>query len=385
MKKVVIIFLAAVFMLAMYVPVSAADWDLYGMAKVNTFWTDYDEDTTFGPFGTLSGMDDTTQLDHNLSSVARIGGTVQSGFIGGHFEYGTFGGNANIRHLYGTVDMPFGELLVGQTWTPYGLGMFISGQAYADEEGMLPYVGYTHRRNMIQLSVEGFKFALVEPARVDFDDVVSGGDSEVMLPQLQASYDMSLADGISLHLAGAFQTYDLKGQVQEVDEDGDLVMDEDETPVMVDAPWDGETFNAFGVTANARFTMMDPIYINVGGFYAQNQRHLGGIYSYFPAELDVDDPSGIADTESFGGLLVIGTAVNEIGLELGAGYMEQENDNWTDPFTMMTVYANAKIPLTPDGNAFIKPEIGYYDYDTDADDVDLGDKMYAGLLWQVNF
>jgi len=362
MKKVVIIFLAAVFMLAMYVPVSAADWNIYGSARVQTFFTDYDEDlinpTTLNLDPALDPRADTTQFEHNLNQVSRFGLQAQNGLIGGHFEAG-FAPGIYTRHIYGTVDMPFGQLLVGQSWTPYGAGSFISSQVYKNDEGGLPFIGYGHRKPMIQLSVENFKIALVEPQRLGFVGV-EAGDSEVFLPMVQASYDVAL-DGIHLHFAGAFQTYDLENEEED---------------------WDGETLNALGVTANARFTMMDPMYFNIGAFYGMNHAVIDATYNPILPMIDDDE---IADTDTFGILLAAGTTVNNIGLELGFGYRQDENDTWDDPLETMLVYANANIPLSPDGNAFIVPEIGYYDYDVDIDNVDLGDKMYAGLKWQINF
>lgn len=363
MKRAVIIFLAAVFMLAMYVPVSAADWDLYGSARMQTFWTDYDKDlidpTTLNTnnLGTDTQAD-TTDFEHRLNQVSRFGAKVKSGLIGGNLEVGLAPG-IYTRHIYGTVDLPFGQLLVGQSWTPYGLGSFVSTQTYAEDEGMLYFVGYGHRKPMLQLTANNFKVALVETQRVGFDGV-SSGDAEVLLPQVQLSYDMAATDGIALHFAGALQSYDLDNAAE---------------------AWDGETLNAYGFTANARFTMMDPAYINIGGFYGMNHALIDTSYNPILPQIDGDS---IADTDSYGIVLVAGTKVSEIGLEAGVGYREDENDTWGDSLELMSAYANANIPLTPDGNAFICPEIGYYGYDASGAN-DLGNKMYAGLKWQVDF
>jgi len=380
MKKVVIIFLAAVFMLAMYVPVSATDWNIYGNARVQTFFTDYDEDID-------DPLADRTDFDHSLNVVSRLGAMVDHGIVGGHVEVG-FAPGIYTRHMYGTVDMPFGQLLIGQTWAPYGAGSFISSQVYASDEGGLPFIGYGHRKPMIQLTVDNFKIALIETQRVGFGEdefdkaIVGSDDSEVLLPQVQLSYDMAVTDGIALHFAGAFQTYELKGTHEIIDPDLEIlaIIDPDLDPVIGEIDYDGETLNAFGITANARFTMMDPMYLNIGGFYGVNHAVIDATYNDVMPEIDGND---IADTDSFGILLAVGTKVNDIGLELGFGYRQDENDTWDDPLEMMLIYANANIPLTPEGSAFIVPEIGYYDYDMD--DADLGDKFYAGLKWQVNF
>jgi hypothetical protein len=326
MKKLVTFFFVAVFLLAMYVPVSAAQWDLYGSARVTTFWTDLDEA-------------DTMDLNHALQSNARIGANVKNDAIGGRFEYGTGGGNANIRLLYGTVDLGAGQLLVGQTYGPFGIGSFISGQVYATDNGLLQFVPYTGRKAMGQYSVDGLKIALVQP--------VETGDPEVLLPQLQLSYDMK-TDAMGLNFAGAFQSYDL-------------------------ANGDGDTLTAWAVGTNVRLTMLDPLYINFGGFYGQNAGNFG---QFGAATADITDPNNIEDADTYAVALVLGTKLDTIGLEAGVGFRNEEIGNVDAD--LMAYYLQATIPLSQNGAAFIVPEVGMFDYENE-------DEMYAGLKWQINF
>ena len=359
MKKVVIIFLAAVFMLAMYVPVSAADWNIYGSARVQTFWQDFDEDVD-------RAWADTTQFTHSLNVVSRFGLMVDHGIVGGHFETGVTPTNVVTRHLYGTVDMPFGDLLIGQTWTLYGEKCFVSCQTYLADDSMLWFVGYGHRRPQVRLTIEDFAIALVEPQRVGFgvdedgDPIVGANDSEVLLPQVQLGFEKTIND-IYLSAVGAFQTYDLYDPAQ---------------------AWDGETLTAWGVTVSAMFNIIDPMYINLAGFYGQNTLHLGDIYSRYGAEIDGDS---IEDTDDYGGLLAIGTFINDIEVQAGVGFTESDNDMWAEKDQMMAYYINANIPISPDGRAFIMPEVGYFDFDDDRAGNDAGSEFYAGLKWQVNF
>lgn len=355
MKRAMTIFLAAVFMLAMYVPVSAADWNIYGSARVQTMWQDFDEELD-------SGFADTTQFTHSLNAVSRFGLMVDHGIVGGHFEAGMFtGGGLYTRHIYGTVEMPFGDLLIGQTWTLYGEKCFVSCQTYLADDSMLWFVGYGHRRPQVRLTIENFAIALVEPQRVGFGPV-GANDSEVMLPQVQVGYDTTVND-IYLSAVGAFQTYDLYDPAQ---------------------AWDGETLTAWGVTVSAKFNIMDPMYLNLAGFYGQNTRHLGDVYSRFTAEIDGDSDS-IEDTTDYGGLLAIGTFINDIEVQAGVGFTESDNDTWAEKDQMMAYYVNANIPISPDGRAFIMPEVGYFDFDDDRAGNDAGSEFYAGLKWQVNF
>ncbi len=367
MKKVLALMIAAAFVLTMYVPASAEnpDWDLYGHARVNTFWTDYSDERPDNA--------DTTQLDHDLQGNARIGATVDHGAIGGGFEYGS---GVNVRKLYGTVDMGQGELKIGQDYAPYGAGAFISTQAYGDDANMLQFVGYTGRKPMVQYSVDNFKIALVEPQKNDLQG--DSPDQEVVLPQLQASYDLAIQDNVNINMAGAYQTYELKDDTE---------------------GWDGENLDAWGLSTNIRLTAMDPFYVNVGGYYGQNVGNFGQSYAtnttalndndsiYFNGLAELDGDS-IEDTDSYGALLALGTTVNNIGLEAGVGYLESDNDAWEKENELMAYYGQANIPLTANGNAFIVPEVGYYDYgdeyDNDSGD-EMGDELYAGLKWQVNF
>lgn len=367
MKKLVSILMAAALLLAMYSPVSAADWDLYGSARVNTWWTDYSEE-----------RGDDTQLNHDLQGNARIGAHVDAGAIGGRFEYGHGGGNTGLRLLYGTVDMGQGQLLVGQHYAPYGIGSFISTQAYNQDEGLLAFVAYTGRQPMVQYSLHNFKLALVKPNTSAYPDSTIIGytallrrpvfgpastdyNPEVLLPQLQASYDVKL-QGFSLNLAGVYQTYELQ----------DL---------------DDESLQAWGVAANARLTRLDPFYINAGGFYGQNVSNFGQYGNAYTTGAAIIDPENndIEDTDTYGLALILGADLNMIGFQAGAGYRVSENDLWDEDLEMLVYYGQATIPVTASGNAFIVPEVGYFDYKDDLADQPRGDELYAGLKWQINF
>lgn len=349
MKKALTILLAAVFLLACYVPVSAADWGLYGSARVKTWWTDFSEE-----------RGDVTTLDHSLQGNARIGANVDAGPIGGRFEYGASGGNANIRLLYATFDLGPGEVLVGQTYGPYGMGSFISGQKYGDDAGLLQFIGYTSRKPMVQYSIDNLKVALVQPVDVgstlDAQGNVIFASPEVQLPMLQASYDINV-EGMAFNLAGAVQSYDLDAG-------------------------DGDTLTAWGLALNARMNMLDPAYINFGGFYGQNVSQIGqwSITNNSYAGPDND----IEDTDTYGLALVLGTQLPSMTLEAGVGYAVSENDLWAEDDEVMAYYAQARIPVM--ANATITPEIGFYDYNDDpATGNDDGDEFYVGLQWRVDF
>lgn len=346
MKKLATVFLAAAFIMAIHVPAFAADWNLYGSARTLTFWTDQSEE-----------RGDRTDLGHSLAGTSRVGAIVQSGDVGGRFEYGYTGapgdGSATVRLLYGTFDIGGGQVLAGRFYSPWSLDHLISNQAYGDAV-MVHHLPYAGRQNMIQYSQGGFKFALVEPR-----DPVPG---EVMLPQFHVGYGMAMQD-MRFNVTGKFQTYDL--------DDG------------LDAGG-GDTLNAWGVAASVRLDQLNPVYLRFAGFYAVNPSHFGEALRV-NGVADVTDVNDVEDTDVWGLTAIVGTNVNGIGLELGVGYQEADNDNWAEKDDAMTIYAQASIPLTESGNAFIIPEIGYIDYMDDNLGNDEGDDTYFGLKTQINF
>ncbi|MFP4454105.1 MAG: hypothetical protein ACLFPI_12160 [Desulfobacterales bacterium] len=375
MKKALVTLMAAIFLLGCYLPVYAADVDLYGSARMTTFWTDSSEEVT--------GGDSETQLDHTLQGNARIGAHFDAGAIGGRFEYGHGDGNTSLRLLYATFDAAGGEILVGQSYAPYGAGSFISNQIYGSDADMLQFIGYTGRKPMLQYSTGGFKIALVEPQTAgsysdtelvktetydedgNFDQTIytqetnyTDGDPEIMLPQLQLGYDMTGMEGMSMHVAGVVQSYEL----QELDD---------------------EKLTAWGLTANTKFTALDPLYVNAGGFYGQNVAHFGQWADKADSEADVNDEGKIEDTNSYGLLLALGTQLDTVGLEAGVGYNASENDLWDEDDEVMAYYVQATVPIMD--NAKITPEIGFYDYKDDAAGNDAGDELYAGFQARVDF
>ena len=123
MKKSIAILAAFALVAGFAVTATAADWSFYGSARMSTFSNSISEEAS------ATGFDDTdTRWD--IQTNARIGANVSAGDVGGRFEYGTSGGNANLRLLYGTWDFGGGELLVGQAYTP--ITFFASGDPISD-------------------------------------------------------------------------------------------------------------------------------------------------------------------------------------------------------------------------------------------------------------
>jgi hypothetical protein len=386
MKKLLIIF--AVLCLA--APAMAADWNFYGSGRMTTFWSDVDPDTT--------GADSDLDLNHTIQTNARIGANVKvNDQIGGKFEYGTSGGNANLRLLYGTYTFGNGsQLLVGQSYTPTS-GYFYSNSVF-DDDGDLLGVGqfYVGRKPMVQWSMGGFKVALVQPNtedelgkpfkaelieeiaddlgltdeeaedilgiidEIDFDAAASaaGADLDVTLPKIEANYKFK-SDMFFIDVFGGYQTYEIEFENQTWDVDSYVV-----------GLGGGVNFGAF--------------FLNAGVHMGQN---LGNYGAYNPVGIADDagytDTGGTLDNDGLGYLAVLGFNASEMfTIEVGYGYEEAEVDNSNDKQQATQYYLNSTINIAP--GFFIVPEVGYIEKETDQNTA-TPNTTYYGLKWQINF
>jgi hypothetical protein len=160
MKKLLVILLV----LGLAAPVMAAEWNMYGSARMATFWVDYDAEdvSTEGlsadeiaevadalgvSVATINALGrDDEGLQHALQGNSRIGANVKvSDQIGGRFEFGVNEASVTSRQLYGTYNFGSGKLLVGQTYTPVS-SFFYSNSVFGDDGDLLG-VGqfYGHR------------------------------------------------------------------------------------------------------------------------------------------------------------------------------------------------------------------------------------------------
>ena len=101
------------------------------------------------------------------------------------------------------------------------------------------------------------------------------------------------------------------------------------------------------------------------------------------AQWDGDDDTN--DTYTFQGALVGGLKVSDmLSFEAGFGYRADQTDSGTDRDTApYAFYVQSVIALAP--GVYIIPEVGYYDYDNNADGDDAGSLIYVGGKWQINF
>lgn len=326
----------------------AADWNFYGSARISTFWVKTDANTP--------GVDDTTNYEQGLQGNARIGAKVKvSDELTGRFEYGTGGGNANIRLLYGTWNFGAGALTVGQDYAP--LNWFYSDQVFDGDADLLPYGGvYSGRVGQLKLKFGGFQVALVPAKQASTGAAVT---TEVKIPGIELAYNMAF-DNIAVNFGAGYQTYDVK-------------------TVTVDdniASW----VLALGAKAN------------FGAFYLAGNIY-GGQNAGNMISIDTDADRGwddglanvgatrVEDTDNIGALLVAGFALNDMfNFEMGYGYAKSDYDNTASADDkVQSYYVNSTIHLAP--GVFVVPELGRIDgYEDGQNDV-----TYFGMKWQINF
>jgi len=369
MKKLFVLLGAVVLVVAFTAPSFAAEWSFYGSARITTFWTDVSKEI---------GPNDSSDLDltHALQGNSRIGANVKvSDNLVGRFEYGS---GPNLRILWGEYDFGGFKLGLGQHYTP--LNWFPSNQVYDGDADLLGTGGvYNGRRAMVQAKVGGLKIALVQPntpdvvTAADIAAAVGGGavaadygtDIDVVLPQIQASYKLNLG-GVSLEIAGGYQTYEQEGYEIATGDSEDEAID--------------SYIGAIIATYN-----MGPFYFATNGWMGKNVGNLGFAGFGNPpnhfASFDGDD---VLDNNGYGFLLVAAFSLSDmLKFEAGYGYAEADLDDAESEDDSSSYYLNCTINLAK--GVFIVPEIGAYNLGDDEDGEDQGDITYYGLKWQINF
>jgi hypothetical protein len=374
MKKLFVLIAAVAFVVAFTAPAFAAEWSFYGSARIHTFWEDYDYGDK--PIkGTITDDND-FDLDHKLQGNARIGANVKvSDNLVGRFEYGS---TPNLRLLYGEYDFGGFKLLVGQDYTP--LNWFYSNQVWDGDYDLLFAGGvYNGRRAQVTGKFGGFKIALVQPVTTlvgeakdatwaknattgVWEEKAGEGrfkDTDVVIPNLQASYNFKVA-GLSIDLGAGWQAY----QVVDGNNDDENI---------------NSWFGGIGATYN-----MGPFYFAGNYWMGKNVGNMGMTNDGFDDAFYDEANDKIRDNDGWGFILVAAFTMSDM-LRFEAGYAKNsfEVDKAVEKDDTSTYYVQATINLAK--GVFIVPEIGVVDYGDDRKGVDEGKLTYYGLKWQINF
>ncbi|WP_321493098.1 hypothetical protein [uncultured Desulfobacter sp.] len=341
MKKIIVA-LAAVALMAG--SAYAADWNFYGSARVQTFWSDVD---------VIDGADGDVQYSETLHSNARIGANVKvSDELTGRFEYGASGGNANIRLLYGEWNFGAGKLLVGQDYAP--LNYLYSNQVGGEDFNLLSVGGvYAGRQAQVCVKFGGFKLAVLNPRT---QTTGTATVDQVVIPAIQAAYALNL-DMLGLEFGGGYSSFDTSA--------GDV----DSYVLTMGAKLD-----------IAGFFMKGDVYYgeNAGNFISMDLD--GSIGQYNQAGFADASGTEVLDNECIGFMVLAGFKINDmVTIEAGYGFAQAELDNANSNDQVASYYINTTITFAP--GVFIVPEVGYVD-GQEAGDLET---LYYGLKWQINF
>lgn len=416
MKKLTILVVAAMLCL-IALPAFAqdkADWAFYGSVRFWTSWEDWDKNALTGInygaptpkrsgsyISTIGGSTryDDADLWWGMQYNARIGANVKWGNIGGRFEYGhlntegssTGADTAHVRLLYGTWNFGPGTLLIGQDYTPYFYTVSSQcGPSNGDCSGIGFGSLYGGRQDQIKLVFGGFQVALLQP------QIITGGlsttapyttpqDTDRTFPKIEASYNFNLGPA-NLFVGGGYNTMDAVY----------VVGANQEKEISVDS-W------VIGLGAKVP---IGPFYINGALQYGQNPGNYGWaqnnpvLLTGIAGDSNPLNQSSTEDLTVWTAALVAGfNLTSTFSLEAGWFHVDASTNTNAALTTAAIPYgldASATLDAyyimatwSPAKNVFIVPEIGFINYhslkiDTQPD-VDLGNMMYFGIKWQINF
>jgi hypothetical protein len=414
MKKFTIIALVVAITAVFAVSAMANEWNLYGSARMATFYTQRDYGNLFNTPLDQSGNDEFgkdnyKQTNWALQGNSRIGAIVKGDMLEGQFEFGVNdsppgGGNVSARRIYGVWKFADGwGLKVGKDYTP--ITFFLSGQAFDSDAGLLQ-VGNAYGARVGQVAVEGnlgpgkFKFATLTQtqANVTFEDIGPGGEAQTVTtqtesywPKLEASYEMKFGDNMSAHAFGGYQStkYYTNNTVTGAD--------------------NSKTINSYTVGLGGDLNF-GPMFVKPQVSYYYNGAAAGWLglagannasFSGLPANLtnDITDfalpvvvNGSVDNIKSYMAMLALGFSPTEaLTLEGGIGwlYQKSDGDRQIDKNTYLEYYLQAVWKVAP--SVYLVPEVGYRDFGklefstANTADEDLGSLFYFGAKWQIDF
>ena len=390
------------------VSATANDWNLYGSARMATFYTSQDlgKDLELVSPNTFIAVDDRNSanqntvkdLNWNLQTNSRIGATVTGDRLDARFEFSVTsdgaGGNVGTRRLYAIWKFTEGwGLKVGKDYTP--ITFFLSNQVF-DNDSNLQFLGEAYGARRGQLAVEGqlgpgmLKVALIDQTTDTLN--TPDGVVEKLLPKFETSYEFKFSDAMSAHAFGGYQTYSVKypgtfGGTSDFSVDSWVVgagADLNFGPFFVKPQ---VSYYQNGAAAGWLQNNYRPF--STSGFVSQ-------INSVYGTDLQVVGSNNVLDAKNLMAMLAVGFKPTEsLGFEAGVGYVGYETDSYQGvkiKNNYLEYYLQAVFTLAK--GVYIIPEIGYRDFGTQdvdkpfdivAPDVDLGSLFYAGAKWQIDF
>jgi len=367
MKTKGVIFFVSVIVLALSIPAEAVDWELYGSARVRTWYYGHKNQDPEPAFS--------SRTIWGLQGNSRIGATVKSGDVGGRFEYGGTS-EVKLRRLCGTWDFGNGELLVGQEYTP--LDFTISSQVVLQDLGLNGWGTTFSRKPMLQVTMFGFDIALVNPSTSDLEGryindpngAEKAADTNARFPSLETKYTYS-ASQLTLKAIAGFSTYEIADDMNNKDD-----------------------VHRWIAGVAARYDM-GPAYIAAQFQYGQNlgtwriaadwegEPEIGFLPASSADPLVVN--GDVKDNYGYGYAFECGYVPNNrIKFAAGLGGVSYKVDmSGTTDDTAIVVFFNSHIMLS--SNTMVVPEAGYFDAQEDGFGDPQHQTVYVGAKWQINF
>ena len=343
----------------------AKEASFYGNARTHTFFVEKDKDT-----GTIAGKD-FDSAEHKFLDSSRFGVKIKDGDKFANFELAATG---SIRHLYGTVKVGPGTLILGQTWTP--TSTFFSNQVYDDDGFGSAGNALSKRAGQITYAVGNFKVGLVDPLAVSgaAPSTMTSPVARADMPAIEFIYSQNF-NPIDFTIFGGINSLEYK------DKTGAEAND-----TKVDA-------NLFGMQVQATF---GPTMVGFNVYQGTN-------LSYYPTggvntnTTPVFATLGkVEDTTTTGASVVASYKITDtFGVEAGYAMLTSENDYFKDVNgKSVDDESNAmyiQFPITVADGFVVTPEYGVYDYKdnvyvggsalTDKD----GKMTYFGVKCQLDF
>ncbi len=422
---------------------AAAEWDFYGSARVSTFYTKWDQnmlDAAGGGNPVYGTGPDTEAYEEALYGNARIGANVKvSDALSGQFEYGTTGGVANLRILWGEWNFGSGSLGVGQNYTPllfpysnqvYDINALGLGDTNMSLMGML----YGKREPMVRLKFGTFQVALVKPrlwvnncftnsgtaaerdaaatsafyaeyassgdmaaaqaagqaAAVEYitntTGLVDSPDTDVKFPNIQLKYRLDFSWG-HLNFAGGYQKFDITDAGEDFDVTS-YVLALGSRVNLGKAYFKASIWGGQNVGNLADILVSGQLWSSTGNLGTGNTDGAGmGLAQWSDGTLyNISNGAsgyekGIIDNDALAGLFVAGLEIKRgLYLESGIGYTRTKLDmDGAEKDDCLTWYVQSTIFLAE--GVFLTPEIGALDARQEGQ----MEIFYAGIKWQINF
>lgn len=332
---------------------SAAEWNFYGSARLETFYDSTERDAAA----------DVTDTRWEMDPGARIGAHVQaSDELDGRFEYGTDGG-VNLRLLYGEWNFGCGKLLIGQAYSP--LYVFQSSQAWHDYGMAGLGEVYAGRKPQIRLTFGDFEVALQQPdlSYVTFDGIAFdyGNDTESKLPTLVSKYKLA-SDTWSMVLMGGYSTFKVADK-----ESVHSYMLGAGADIKLGSLWLAANVN--GGQNQGNLTYIETI------SYYQDDKANGYGYAYY-------DGTNVIDSDAIAYSIVANYMLNDMfALEAGYGYQQTKMEiaGVTSKDKANTYYFQTPITMAP--GVVVIPEIGVVDFKESGQTK----TTYLGAAWRISF